>query len=341
MVVGLSAANDAHLAVAHALAGVWTLLSPTEQQAVAGELAQWNNANHCHSTAEEHLQHLQSSLAGKIRPDAKPRLLAARLDPCLLAVLYDAVSKLVFALYGMTPPKPIPLEVVGAGPDPIYQGPIPICAGGAGASYGRDLYTKRLSAKVFLLPASLGPPSLASIPYLLCHELASHVFQGADHDTEDPFAEGWMDSVALSLHQDWAQVFFPWAPEFAREQARDLSTLKQLNLSGLTRGEPVMRAARRQGYRAADTVNEILSRYDTVGGPPSLFHQLSIELNLVRCTVGQRLNFVSAVEAAGRGTHAKHQATDADSRLAYQLSRRLRDWIKGKCDAAAVLCFAE
>jgi len=328
MAVGLDAANDAHLAVADALAQVWTTLSAPAQGAVEAELAQWDNANYPHTTANEHLQFLKNSLTGKIGADARGPLLAANLDPSLLATIFDTVSQRVFALYGRTPPHPIPLQV-DAVAEPIYQGPTPICACGAAADCGLDPFTGQLSVNLTLHPARLGPPSLASIPYLLCHELVCHVFQGADHDSEDPFAEGWMDRVALTLHQVWAQALFARAPQLARDQAEELSNLVRLNLPGLVRGQPVTRAARRQGWAAAGMVNEILSRFDSGIGPPSLFALLSLELNVIRCDVGQRLNFVSAV-----------RATERDEDLGYALARRLRDWVGGRCEAVDVLFFA-
>jgi hypothetical protein len=329
MAVGIDAASDAHLAVADALVRVWTLLSSTAQRSVQAELDQWDNADYPHTTAAEHLQYLQESLTKRLGKHGQGPLLAASLSPNLLENIYEAVSQRVFTLYGMTPPHEIPLRVRAA-VDPIYQGPMPICACGAVADYGLDPFTKQLSVSVTLHPARLGPPTLASIPYLLCHELVCHVFQGADHDSEDPFAEGWMDRVALLLHQAWAQALFPRAPELARSQADELSSLVRMNLPGLTRGQPVTRAARRQGWEAAGMVNEILSRFDSGTAPPTNFQLLSIELNILRCDIGQRLNFVSAI-----------RATVCDEALEYALARRLTDWVRGRCKAADVLFFAE
>lgn len=332
MVVGLRAAADAHLALSLALARVWTQLSSVSQQSVLSELKSWDLETYTHSSAGEHLQYLQGVLGSKLRGEPRRALVEARVSTDdVLSAIYDRVSVLVFALYAAWPNErgPVPLKVDRVN-DPQYQGPIPIGACGAAASYGLDAVSRTPTVQLTVCPSHLGPPTVATLPYLLCHELICHAYQGADHRNDDPFAEGWMDRVSLALAQVWSGCLFPLAAQLARDESAQLSELLRMNLSGLPRPQPWSRASRRQGWAAAGVVKEWLRPFEKFGSAPGLFEQLSIELNRVRCTVGQRMAFVSAV-----------QLSEEDASLRCRLSLRLRAWVEGTTDARAVLHFAD
>jgi hypothetical protein len=144
-----------------------------------------------------------------------------------------------------------------------------------------------------------GPPSWAAIPYLLCHELVCHVNQGAPMDSGDPFAEGWMDLVAMRLHDEWANEIFPWAPAMARSAASRLSDVVLRRWQGLAEPSMTTRAARVQGRYAAEFVAQLLepSRNATDRGPGELTC-LSLQLNVVPSIVAARKDFVSRVNQA-------------------------------------------
>jgi len=101
--------------------------------------------------------------------------------------------------------------------------------------------------KLTFIPGLLGPPSWASVPYLLCHELICHVNQAAPMSSEDPFGGGWMDLVALQLHNHWAEEIFPWAPALARSAAARLSDDVLRRWHGLEEPHMTTRAVRSQG----------------------------------------------------------------------------------------------
>jgi hypothetical protein len=56
------------------------------------------------------------------------------------------------------------------------------------------------------------------IPYVFLHELICHVWDGAETgiipepSDADPFAEGWMDFIAICLHDEWLDSRYPQLP---------------------------------------------------------------------------------------------------------------------------------
>lgn len=204
-------------------------------------------------------------------------------------------------MYGRTYPPPggaeeVMLEVIPR-VNPAYPDqPQPFGARGASACYGRDPADGRPALRLFLCPALLGPPTLATVPYLLCHELVCHAFQGAEHRSDDPFGEGWMDRVALALHDAWSDDLFPTAPQLAREEANALALAVRTRAVGLIEPHMTTRAARRQGWDAAGNVQRWLTRWE--GGQsqsPSSFELLSVEMNSAVHSVAERKEFVANV----------------------------------------------
>ncbi len=182
--------------------------------------------------------------------------------------------------------------------------------------------------KLTFVPGLLGPPSWASVPYLLCHELICHVNQAAPMSSEDPFAEGWMDLVALQLHDQWAEEIFPWAPALARDAATRLSDGVLRRWQNMPEPHRRTRALRSQGRWAAECVQEKLRPFhDPSLTPPELI-RLSLQLNRVSPTVAERLEFISKVNNVKWDPH-----------LQASLLARLRLWLENIEKADRVLSF--
>jgi hypothetical protein len=185
--------------------------------------------------------------------------------------------------------------------------------------------------KLTFIPGLLGPPSWASVPYLLCHELICHVNQAAPMSSVDPFGEGWMDLVALQLHNHWAEEIFPWAPALARSAAARLSDDVLRRWSGLEAPHMEARAVRSQGREAAWWVQEKLEKlrpFHDPGGVPSELIRLSLQLNRASRTFAGRMNFISKVNDR------------SDFRLQAGLVYQLRLWLEdGEKAADRVLSF--
>jgi hypothetical protein len=176
--------------------------------------------------------------------------------------------------------------------------------------------------KLTFIPGLLGPPSWASVPYLLCHELICHVNQAAPMSSEDPFGEGWMDLVALQLHDHWAGQIFPWAPLLARSTATRLSNDVLKRWRGLP--EPYMRTRglRNEGREAARWVEEKLEPFHDPSKAPSELIRLSLQLNRASPTVAGRIEFISKINYR------------SNLRLQAGLLAQLRRWLEDAEKAA-------
>ena len=182
--------------------------------------------------------------------------------------------------------------------------------------------------KLTFVPSRLGPPSWAAVPYLLCHELVCHVNQAAPLSSEDPFAEGWMDMVALQLHNQWAEDIFPWAPARARKAASRLSEAVLTRWRDLPEPYMTTRAVRAQGQEAARLVEEKLHPFHDPSQPVPELVRLSLQLNRASPTVADRLEFVSKVNDV-----------EFDPVLHARLLAELRLWYENSGRAAKVLSF--
>jgi hypothetical protein len=185
------------------------------------------------------------------------------------------------------------------------------------------------TVKLTFVPGLLGPPSWASVPYLLCHELICHVNQAAPMSSEDPFAEGWMDLVALQLHDQWAEEIFPWAPGIARAAAARLSDAVLQRRPGLPEPHMTTRAARSQGREAAQWVRDKLQPFVDPGQVVPELIRLSMQLNRVSLTVADRLEFISGVIRGRCG----------DPGVQANLLAGLRLWLENIEQADRVLSF--
>jgi len=187
------------------------------------------------------------------------------------------------------------------------------------------------------VPQRLGPPSWASIPYVLCHELLCHASQAASSsDVTDPFTEGWMDEVAASVHGKQTATLFPWLPGTAAIEGRRLCEALRVLRDDLDDLEKKARSARIQGAYAARIVRKILARLAELSpltGRRSLFERLSVELNAVAAAspkeyLGLHQTFVSNV-IAGEQYPALGTRRDAV----------LRKWVARQVSASEVLSF--
>jgi len=151
--------------------------------------------------------------------------------------------------------------------------------------------------KLTFIPGLLGPPSWASVPYLLCHELICHVNQAGPMSSEDPFGEGWMDLVALQLHNHWAGKIFPWAPALARSAGARLSDDVLRRWRGLPEPHMTTRAVRSRGREAARWVEDELKQLTRTNrrSVPSELIRLSLQLNRASPTLAGRIEFISKV----------------------------------------------
>jgi hypothetical protein len=143
--------------------------------------------------------------------------------------------------------------------------------------------------------------------------------------SEDPFAEGWMDLVALQLHDQWAEKIFPWAPALARDAAARLSDGVLRRWRGLPEPHMTTRAVRSRGREAARWVQEKLRPFhDPSKVPPEL---IRLSLNRVSPTVADRMEFISKVNDR------------SNPRLQASLLARLRLWLENIEKADRVLSF--
>lgn len=333
MAVPIYEALETHLAIAHALAPVWT----TADEGMPGEvytgLVRWNKTDYAPSSSNEHLEDLKICLGPCIGTHAKAALdKAAIAGQQLLHDMFAAVAKRVYALYGAPADTAIKFEVLAVNHAPYPNDPPRKCAHGAVAVFSSGLAGGGgPTVKLSIFPSLFGPPSLASVPYLLCHELVCHAFQGAKLQNDDPFAEGWMDYVALSLHDAWSSALYPQEDQLARDEAHSLSRSLRENWEQLAGNNPTLASIRRERYKgwcAGERVKRWLEPFEPTARP-TLFERLSVEMNQVDLSVIERKAFVSAVNASRN-----------DEQLRSMLSVLLRAWVEDVVDAPAVLMFA-
>jgi hypothetical protein len=220
--------------------------------------------------------------------------------------------------------------------DPVFPDPAPYGALGATAcvlpkpnSGGMPSTT----VKVTFVPALLGPPTWASVPSLLCHELVAHINQAAPMKSTDSFGEGWMDVVAQRYHQAWIGDLFPQCREFAMRCAMELGTLTSLRYPGLKAISDKTRAVRIAGTLAASQVNAQLTALVKTDGraPDHEFERMSLQLNRVPASAEKREAFVDAVIEALNGP---------DGTTARKWGECLASWLGDEASPSEVLSFS-
>jgi len=322
-----------HAALAHQLLDTWPVC-PKAQQVLQSELEDWSLRTE--DNAEKYLRLITRRLRSA---DIERRALHAldgvqdefrQVDEYLRS-MFEAALVLTRDCYQGWADWPVASVDLGvaAVSNPVYPDPASFGELGVVACVPpREEPEAPAIVKLTFVPGLLGPPSWASVPYLLCHELICHVNQAAPMSSEDPFAEGWMDLVALQLHNQWAEKIFPWAPALARSAATRLSDGVLRRWRGLPEPHMRTRALRSQGREAAQWIQEKLGPFhDPSKVPPELI-RLSLQLNRVSATVADRLEFISKINC-GR----------SNPRLQASLLARLRLWLENIEKADRVLSF--
>jgi hypothetical protein len=331
--VNLADAWKVHAALAHQLLSAWPVC-PKGQQVIQSELDSWTLR--AGETADEYLE----LLVGRIGSGgAEQRVLDTlggvadeyqRVGGYLTQMFETALAltRECYEAYADWTVPDVRLEVAAV-TNPVYPDHVNFGELGVVACVPPRLETEDPAiVKLTFVPSLLGPPSWASIPYLLCHELVCHVNQAAPMSSEDPFAEGWMDMVALQLHDLWAERLFPWAPLQARNAASRLSDAVLQRWRELPEPHMTARALRSMGREAAQSVEAKLQPFHDPDHPVPELVRLSLQLNRVSPTVAGRLEFISKVNN-GR----------FEPSLEARLLSRLRMWLQGTAGAESVLSF--
>jgi hypothetical protein len=322
-----------HAALAHGLLDAWPVC-PRAQQVVQSELQGWP------LRPQEDAGEYLLLLTDRLRSAGVERRVLGALDGVLdefqrvdgyLNAMFEttlALARDCYQRWADWPVESVELDVAAVS-NPIYPDSASFGELGVVACVPpREEAETSAVVKLTFVPGLLGPPSWASVPYLLCHELICHVNQAAPMSSEDPFAEGWMDLVALQLHDQWAEEIFPWAPELARRAAERLSDAVLQRWPGLQEPHMRTRALRFLGREAAQWVQAKLRPFhDPSRIPPELI-RLSLQLNRVPLTVADRLEFISKVN---RGRF--------EPGLQASLLARLRLWLENIEKADGVLSF--
>jgi hypothetical protein len=334
MAMYLDDVRRVHAALAHQLLDTWPVC-PKAQQVVHGEL--WDWSLRATDDVEEYLRLIIDRLSSggverRVR-DALGGVQAAfpLVDEYLQSMFETtlALTRDCYQRWADWPVDSVKLDV-SAVTNPIYPGPANFGELGVVACVPpREDARAPATVKLTFVPGLLGPPSWASVPYLLCHELICHVNQAAPMSSEDPFAEGWMDLVALQLHNQWAEEIFPWAPATARAAAKRLSDTVLQRWPGLPEPHMRTRAARSEGHEAARWVRDKLRPFLGQGQVLPAFWRLSAQLNRVSLTVADRMEFISRVNLGSR----------FDVGIQAKLLARLRLWLEDTEQANKVLSF--
>jgi hypothetical protein len=333
--VDLSDAVRVHAALAHKLLDVWRLC-PRAQQLVQNELETWSLR--AHNSVPDYL----GLMADRLRSGgAEPLVLDVIADVAeeyqqvdeMLTQMFERALELTRECYEQHADwkvSDVKFRWVPA-TNPIYPDSV-VTFGDLGAAAcvpPRQEAIGPATVKLIFVPSLLGPPSWASVPYLLCHELVCHVNQAAPMSSEDPLAEGWMDMVALQLHNRWANKIFPGEARLAVNAANRLSDGVLKLWRGLPEPHLTTRVMRTRGNDAAQWVEGKLQPFDDPRQDLPGLIRLSLQLNRVSPTVADRLEFVSKVNNCRR-----------DLGLQARLLASLRRWRDDLGSASDVLSFS-
>jgi hypothetical protein len=316
-----------HAALAHQLLGIWPVCSK-DHQIVQSELEGWSQR------AEDDADKYLRLLVGRLRSAGVEQRVLDALDGVqdqlehvdeYLGSMFESALDLARDCYRRWADwsvASVDLDV-GAVINPVYPDTGDFGELGVVACVPpREAPEAPAVVKLTFIPGLLGPPSWASVPYLLCHELICHVNQAAPMSSEDPFGEGWMDLVALRLHDHWAGQIFPWAPRLARTTGARLSNDVLRRWRGLPEPYMTTRGLRREGREAARWVEEKLEPFHDLSETRSELIRLSLQLNRASPTVAGRIEFISKVNCR------------SNPRLQAGLLVQLRRWLEDTEKAA-------
>jgi hypothetical protein len=259
-------------------------------------------------------------------------------DDDLRAMFEQAVAcaRTLYASHGVWTGGDVSFEVFPCR-EPQYPEHDIYGAFGASARTTPGVAGQDAAVELLLVPELLGPPTWASIPYVLCHELLCHASQALpSSDITDPFTEGWMDEIARQVHAKNVGTLFPLDPDMAaQEGGRLCDALRRLGT--FAKGvHHEARSARLTGVRAACLAQQVLGNLAELSASDDgwgLFERLSVQLNTVPATnprqdLAAHIKFVSNVNAGRRVP-----------RLAVQRDALLRKWLLAQVTAAEVLSF--
>jgi hypothetical protein len=333
--------NDAmrwHATLAQALVGVWAS-APDVHEVLQHYLSEWehNPASSQAAFLTDVAQHLNDRGASPAVVDAINASTVdgdKALDMMFVKLVYKAkVEYEALSSWGV-------VDHVKLNPGPqteaVFPDRAPYGALGATAcvpSLPGPSGMPSSTVKLTLVPALLGPPTWASLPSLLCHELIAHVNQASPMKSVDPFGEGWMDVVAGQYCEAWIGELFPQCREFAIASARQLTEVTTQRYPGLTRISDKTRAVRVNGTLAARQVQRQVTALVKASGrsPNREFERLSLQLNRVAVSAEKREAFVSAVIQALNGS---------DVRVARRWAECIYGWLRQEIPASDVLLFS-
>ena len=327
-----------HATLAQALVCLWTS-APKMHQVLQNYLGEWEQQDA--KGENEYLHDLAQHLKMRRAPNALiEAVTAATIDgyqalDAMFGMLVDKVKAEYEAVSSWGAGDDVKL-IKAFQTDPVFPDLAPYGALGATAcvlprpdSGGMPSST----VKVTFVPALLGPPTWASVPSLLCHELVAHINQAAPMTSTDPFGEGWMDVVAQRYHQAWIGDLFPHCREFALRCAAELGMLTSQRYPGLKAISDKTRAVRVAGTLAASQVNaQLTALVRAEGGVPDReFERMSLQLNRVPASAAKREAFVSAVIEALNGL---------DGTAARRWGECLASWLHDEATPSDVLSFS-
>lgn len=258
--------------------------------------------------------------AGRAKPQGReasePLLRMAResadqllMDPDPLSVLFSTVlaeTVKAYAAYGVKVPWSLPQSVALDTKHQLAPFPEPH---GVRAMTLFSPGTANTVVKLVVAPSALNHGSILALPYVLMHECVAHVLQGPlDGDREHPhpenrWAEGWMDYVALKLHERvftsyGSQLPGPFSPQEARNVAADAA--HRARWTGAHAALRRVSAYCKSGVEAAATMRRLLERFLDQEGAIDVLLRLSLTLNASDLPPEPRDDFAQAVQEAGR-----------------------------------------
>lgn len=329
----LSDVRRIHSALAHTLRQVWPIC-PITQQILQPELEGW------HLRRKDHPDQYLRLITERLRSGGVEQSVSDLLDR--VEGELEFIDGYIDAMFAVTLARvrdcyeewadwavpDVRLEVREAR-NPVYPDRANFGELGAVACVPPRKGVDPAVVKLTFVPGLLGPPSWASVPYLLCHELVCHANQAAAMDSADSFAEGWMDLIAKKLHDQWVGDIFPWAPALARDAAGSLYRQIEQRWQGMPEPHMATRAARKAGRVAAAWVGENLQPLQDPGQAVPALIRLSLQLNRSTPTFAGRVEFVSKV----------NNARTSDPGLQAALAGELRRWIEGTGSVQELLSF--
>lgn len=325
-------ASRLHASLAQALANVWTTC-PQAQAVLHSELGQWQRRQ-APSEKEFFRQIYNQFTTMSVESTAINALQTIESAFDDLGHLFIKLRRYVRRRYmdlASWCESDVPVLVTAWVVTPLYPDVAPFGTLGAAACVPPRKPGYPTEVKLTFAPSLLGPPSWAAVPYLLCHELVCHVSQGAPMDSGDPFAEGWMDHVAHTMHGRLTSTVLPWDPGFAGTCAEELRLITSRRGPGIHDPHDTTRAARQVGWKAAMIMQGLL-KLAGAARPEAALEQLSLQLNRLDSTVAARLDFVAGIANCGGSAPAQ-----------LLRRRRLREllgrWLAGEIDAREVLSF--